>query len=78
VIYQALKAGLGYAVLPKYLVAKELQEGTVIEMLSDYNIKGAAFYALYTQRRKESALVNHFIDFVVAAVIDSNKLLHKG
>jgi len=68
VIYQALKAGLGYAVLPKYLVAKELQEGTVIEMLTDYNIKGAAFYALYTQRRKESALVNHFIDFVVAAV----------
>ena len=34
------------------------------EILEDYQLKGAAFYALYTQRRKESALVNHFIDFV--------------
>ncbi len=64
VIYETVKAGLGYAVLPRYLVSKELESNTFVEMLPDYQIKGAAFYALYTQRRKESALINHFIDFV--------------
>jgi DNA-binding transcriptional LysR family regulator len=64
VIYETVKAGLGYAVLPRYLVLKGLDSGNIVEMLADYQIKGAAFYALYTQRRKESALVNHFIDFV--------------
>jgi DNA-binding transcriptional LysR family regulator len=72
VIYETVKAGLGYAVLPRYLVLKELESGSIVEMLSDYQIKGAAFYALYTQRRKESALVNHFIDFVGAQVYMSS------
>lgn len=64
VIYETVKAGLGYAVLPKYLVNRDLESGLLIEILKDYKLKGSAFYALYTQRRKESALVNHFIDFV--------------
>jgi len=68
VIYETVKAGLGYAVLPKYLVLKELKSGAIVELLPDYQIKGAAFYALYTQRRKDSALVNHFIDFVQAQI----------
>jgi len=64
VIYETVKAGLGYAVLPRYLVNKEMELGSLVEMLPNYKIKGATFYALYTQRRKESALINHFIDFV--------------
>ena len=68
VIYETVKAGLGYAVLPRYLVLKELKLGAIVELLPDYQIKGAAFYALYTQRRKDSALVNHFIDFVQAQI----------
>lgn len=72
VIYEMVKAGLGYAVLPRYLVQKDLKSHAVVELLSEYQIKGAAFYALYTQRRKESALVNHFIDFVVASVETSS------
>jgi DNA-binding transcriptional LysR family regulator len=68
VIYDTVKAGLGYAVLPKYLVLKELNAGSIVEILPDYKITGASFYALYTQRRKESAQVNHFIDFVEAKI----------
>lgn len=64
VIYKALKAGLGIAVLPKYLVIKDLESGSLVEIMPDYKIKGSNFYALYTQRRKESLLVNYFIDFV--------------
>jgi len=72
IIYEALKQGVGYAVLPRYLVAKELKAGSIVAMLDDYEIKGAAFYALYTQRRKDSALVNHFIDFVIQSIKSSN------
>jgi len=64
VIYEAVKAGLGYAVLPKYLVLKELACNEIVEILPTYQIKSSTFYALYTQRRKDSALVNHFIDYV--------------
>jgi DNA-binding transcriptional LysR family regulator len=64
IIYNAIKAGLGIAVLPKYLVAKDLESGSLTEVLPDYKIKGSKFYALYTQRRKDSSLINHFIDYV--------------
>lgn len=74
VIYEMVKAGLGYAVLPKYLVLEDINAAKLVEMLPDYEIKGAAFYALYTQRRKESALINHFIDFVSAQLNDSEKV----
>ncbi|NQZ83530.1 MAG: LysR family transcriptional regulator [Colwellia sp.] len=63
-IHQAVIMDSGIAVLPKYLVAKELSSGEVIEVLPDHQIKSSSFYALYTQRRKESILVNTFIDFV--------------
>ncbi len=68
VIHQMVKAGLGYAILPKYLVHNELASDSLIELLPNYQLKGAEFYALYTQRRKDSALVNHFIDFVRTSV----------
>jgi len=68
VIYETVKAALGYAVLPRYLVSKELKTNSIVEMIPSYEIKGSTFYALYTQRRKDSALINHFIDFVSARV----------
>jgi len=73
VIYETVKAGLGYAVLPRYLVSKELETHSIVEMLPSYQIKGSTFYALYTQRRKDSALINHFIDFVEARINKTQK-----
>jgi len=67
-IYQAVIMDCGIAVLPKYLVAQELQSGEVIEVLTEHKIKSSSFYALYTQRRKESALINTFIDYVQESV----------
>jgi len=67
-IHQAMRQGLGIARLPRYLVATELAEGVVREVLPDYRPKGAHFYALYTQRRAESALVGHFLDYVIEAL----------
>lgn len=68
VIYQAILAGLGLAVLPKYLVQQKLETSNLVELLQDYKIQGSNIYALYTQRRKESKLVNLFIDYVCRQV----------
>ena len=67
-IHEAMRQGLGIARLPRYLVATELAKGTVREVLPGYRPKGAHFYALYTQRRAESALVGHFLDYVIDAL----------
>ena len=64
-IHAAMRQGLGIACLPRYLVARELADGTLSEVLPAYSPKGAHFYALYTQRRAESALVGHFLDYVI-------------
>jgi len=63
-IFETVKAGHGIAVLPKYLVQADITAGRLVEVLPDYQLESADFYALYTQKRKESALVNTFIDYV--------------
>jgi DNA-binding transcriptional LysR family regulator len=63
-IYQAVVMGCGIAILPKYLLVKKLLSGELVEILPEHHIKSLSFYALYTQRRKESKLVNTFIDYV--------------
>lgn len=64
-IQLAMRQGLGIARLPRYLVADELASGSVCEVLPAYRPKGAHFYALYTQRRADSALITHFLDYVI-------------
>lgn len=67
-IHQAVSQGLGIALLPHYLVRKDIKNGQLLPLLSSYPIKGAKFYALYCQRRQESALIDHFITFVIEQV----------
>ncbi|GLT13804.1 LysR family transcriptional regulator [Vibrio algivorus] len=65
-IYSAMKQGLGIALLPRYLIANDLEQGIVSEVLPKYRPKSSNFYAVYTQRRAESALITHFIEYVQA------------
>jgi len=67
-IFQAVIMGCGIAILPKYLLVKKLDSGELVEVLPEYKIKSFSFYALYTQRRKESTLVNTFIDYVCESI----------
>jgi DNA-binding transcriptional LysR family regulator len=64
-IFSAAKRDFGVAVLPTYLIKDAIQKGDIEEILTNYPIKSANFYALYTQRRKESALIDTFIQFVI-------------
>lgn len=65
-ILQAVKQHFGIAILPRYLVQQDLNTGELQNVLANFPLKPAKFYALYTQKRQESALVNQFIDFVIA------------
>lgn len=67
-IHAAMLQGFGIAQLPRYLVADELEQGIVREVLPAYRPKGANFYALYTQRRAESALITHFVEYVIQSL----------
>ncbi|QSX41823.1 LysR family transcriptional regulator [Shewanella cyperi] len=60
----AVRQGLGIAKMPAYMVADDLSQGRLVQVLPQQPLKSSRFYALYTQRREESALVNQFIGFV--------------
>jgi DNA-binding transcriptional LysR family regulator len=62
-IYLAVKSGIGIAVLPKHMINKELESSELVEILPEYRINKTTIYALYTQRRQQSKLVNNFINF---------------
>ncbi|MBO2663976.1 LysR family transcriptional regulator [Shewanella algae] len=67
-IHAAVCHGFGVARLPKYLAEPSLKQGKLQTVLPEYRLKSATFYALYTQRRRESALIRAFIDAVEQAL----------
>lgn len=57
--------GLGIALLPTFIVARDLEAGTLEQILGDYVAPEAAFYVIYPQNRYLSAKVRVFIDFLI-------------
>lgn len=58
-------AGHGIALLPKFMVMKELNDGRLVSLLGGDIDTGAGLYAVYPQRRHVSATVRSFIDYLV-------------
>ncbi|OMH37998.1 LysR family transcriptional regulator [Motiliproteus sp. MSK22-1] len=69
-VYDAVVRHQGAAVLPNYIVQQGIEEGTLVTLLPGYSLQSKNFYAFYTQRKKDSALVGKFIDFVQNNVTD--------
>ena len=63
-VFDAVARHQGVASLPKYIVRQGIEDGTLVRLLPDYRIQSKDFYAFYTQRKKDSALVATFINFV--------------
>jgi DNA-binding transcriptional LysR family regulator len=61
----AVVQGLGVALLPTFLIGRELQSGTLQAALSDYIPLERYIYAVYLANRHVSAKVRAFIDFLV-------------
>ena len=57
-------AGLGFAMLPDFIAADSIAEGSLLEFLSDRTQKGGGIFAVYPHRRYLPAKVRVFVDFL--------------
>lgn len=71
VIRQNLRAGLGIGHTTEWAVAIDLERGTLVRVLSEYQVTVDAFdhgiYAVFLPNRQHSVKVRVFIDFLVDA-----------
>ncbi|OOZ44382.1 LysR family transcriptional regulator [Solemya velum gill symbiont] len=61
----AALAGLGIILVPSFIAHKEIEEGRLVPILSDYESKQFDAYAIYPQTRHLSKRVRTFVDFLV-------------
>jgi DNA-binding transcriptional LysR family regulator len=65
---EAVLGGLGIALLPTFIVGKEIQSGRLQSVLSDYVPLERHIYAVYLANRHLSAKVRAFIDFFLERI----------
>jgi DNA-binding transcriptional LysR family regulator len=63
---EAVLAGVGIAVLPTFLIGKELQSGKLQSVLSEFVPSERSIYAVYLPTRYLPAKVRRFIDYLLA------------
>ena len=57
--------GLGFVMLPKYIIGRDLEKGKLQPVMEDYAIAPLAIHAVYPHRKYLSAKVHAFIDFIL-------------
>ncbi|MDR5756769.1 LysR family transcriptional regulator [Caballeronia sp. LZ035] len=67
---QLVRAGLGLAYFPAWIVDPELASGTLLRVLPDYSAFAPSVYAVYTSRKFMTSKVRTFIDFLSDALSD--------
>ena len=65
---EAVLRGLGIAVLPTFLIGRDLQSGRLQSVLSNYVPLERHIYAVYLPNRQLSAKVRAFIDYFLARI----------
>jgi DNA-binding transcriptional LysR family regulator len=61
---ECVRAGLGLAYLPEWIVAVDLRAGTLVHVLPEYRLFSPRVYAVYTSRKYMTPKVRTFIDFL--------------
>lgn len=64
-ICHAASAGMGIAYLPSFLVDDELEQGTLVPLLPDFETRPIPICAIYSNKRHLSPRVRVFIDTLV-------------
>lgn len=64
VLREAALAGLGLAVLPSFMVARDLAAGTLVQVLAPYSFVRIAIQALYAPTRVLPGNVRAFVDLL--------------
>ncbi|MEH2069808.1 MAG: LysR family transcriptional regulator [Nostoc sp.] len=63
-LYQATLAGMGLAVLPKWLIEDDLTSQRLEVLKLDYTVATSSLYAVYTNWRYLSPKISTFVDFL--------------
>ena len=61
----AAVAGLGFAILPDFVAAPDIESGRLVSALDDRILSGGGIFAVYPHRRYLPAKVRVFVDFLV-------------
>jgi DNA-binding transcriptional LysR family regulator len=61
-------AGMGIALLPDFIVARDLAEGRLARLLGDWHATELGLYVVYPTRRHVSLAVKAFIEFIATRV----------
>jgi len=60
----ATLAGLGFAIIPDFIVTEDIAAGRLFCMLDEYLPEGGGIYAVYPHRRYLPAKIRVFVDFI--------------
>ncbi len=63
-LYRAVLAGLGISRLATFLVGRDLKQGRLVPLLTDYTHDQSSLLVVYPHRRHLSVKVRAFVDFV--------------
>ncbi|MEO1305483.1 MAG: substrate binding domain-containing protein [Pseudomonadota bacterium] len=64
----AAKSGCGFAIMPRWLVADELSNGTLIDILPEWRAPTLTVTACYLPSRRQSRALNAFLDMAETAL----------
>ncbi|SAK59156.1 LysR family transcriptional regulator [Caballeronia temeraria] len=67
---QLVRAGLGLAYFPAWIVEPELASGSLVRVLPSYTAFSPSVYAVYTSRKYMTTKVRTFIDFLSESLAD--------
>ena len=68
IIRLAALAGAGVLFQPRFIVGDDLDAGTLVRVLPDWQSAELGVYAVYPSRKHLSAKVRTFVDFLAAAI----------
>jgi LysR family glycine cleavage system transcriptional activator len=71
-IVEAAVAGMGYALLPRYLIERELRSGDLAVVFDTPMETDNSYYVVVPEAKSTNALANNFIGWLLAE-IGSNK-----
>ena len=74
VMIPALLAGLGVAIMPRFLIEEELQQGKLI-LPFDQGIKSEyGYYLVYPKDRQPTAAFNRFSEWVIDQAVNKTRV----
>jgi DNA-binding transcriptional LysR family regulator len=70
-VLAAARAGMGLAILPRYVARESLAEGAVLEVMADHRLPAQDLHAVFPSPKLVPHKVSHFIDWLRSELRDA-------